>query len=215
MPKPVKRENAIFSIFGRKGSGKSYLVRQIMAEYPKIVVLDTLGEYGSEKEVVTDAREAVRKIHSLANSDKRVWTVSVRLDRVTDYLPILGFLYHVPGILVVIEEVSLYTSPQSIPEEISRLVRYGRHKDISLIFVSRRPAEIHRDLSAQSDVIVSFVQHEPRDVSYFRALLGPAAKGVQSLKRYELIAGGNPDKFPRVVKERLKLQGAQLEMFDT
>lgn len=206
----LKKENTIISVYGRKGSGKSFLVKEILTEYPRIVILDTLGEY-DDAEIETTLAGAIRKILSVR--DKRVFTISVRLDDVEEYLKLLRLLYEMERICVVLEEVSLYTSPQKIPPELSALVRYGRHKAISLIFVSRRPAETHRDISAQSDVVVSFAQHEPRDIVYFRALFGKGIAGsVESLRQYQIVAGGNEDKFPKVVRERLRLQNRQLTM---
>lgn len=210
-------DNTIVTVFGRKGSGKSTLVRQIADEFPRVTVIDTLGEYGVRTHT---ARNLV-----LPSTIMPGWTVtqtkvqggaaivrlaklpefrlSLRAADTVDLLELLEVVYEVPDQLVIVEEASFYVSPSQLPPQISTLVRVGRHRRISQVYVARRPSELHRDLTAGSDLVVSFQQHEPRDVEYLVKLAGPEAASVKSLKRFKVWAYGDLSKAPLALLHRL------------
>lgn len=191
-------QNLIAFFAGRKGSGKSTLVKECVAEFPRVVILDTMGEYGKEEQTLESAIQGL-----LAVSDKRRFFYPVRLVHPEDGLRVLRVVYDIPDSLVVVEETSFYCSPSYLPDEMARLVRYGRHRQISQFYVARRPAEIHRDLTAQSDIIVSFVQHEPADVEYLRKVMGPKAELLPRLPKYAVMVSGDIEKAPLAVLERI------------
>ena len=195
----IAGDNTVIFVAGRKGSGKSTLVREISHEFPRVVALDSLGEYDTrERFQVLDGPQEIAE-GMLRVEGAQTFRVSLRADDTETLLRALDLVYEMPGVLVIVEETSLYCSPSHLPPEISRLVRYGRHRDISQVYVARRPSEIHRDLTAQADVIVSFVQHEQRDVAYLRAVAGPEAEAVQRLPRFRFMAWGDQEKFPAAV----------------
>lgn len=195
----MKKENTIITILGRKGSGKSRLAGEIMDEFPRVFIIDSIGEYEAPL-IAWGLHDSVRLI--LQEHQKPATTISLRAVSVEDNLTLLSLLYEVPDCLIVIEEASLYCSPSLLPDEIAALVRYGRHRRISLLFVARRPSELHRDITGQSDVLVSFCQREPRDIDYFRAW-GDVAEAVQKLGPYQIIALGELQKAPLAVLARL------------
>jgi DNA helicase HerA-like ATPase len=68
---------------------------------------------------------------------------------------------------------------------VENLIRYGRHQDVELIGISRRPAEVNRDLTANANEIYIFRTHEPRDIAYFREILGSdVADSLPSLPKF-------------------------------
>jgi DNA helicase HerA-like ATPase len=202
----MKRDNTITSIFGRKGSGKSTLVGQITSDHRRVFVFDSMGEYDETRGFVVcyGLAECARAMVELRRSP--LFRLSLRVDRVEDFLKLLRIAYEIPDTLLVIEETSLYCSPSRLPDDLSRLVRYGRHRKLNIVFVARRPSEIHRELTAQSDVIVTFRQHEPRDVDYLKSFIGPRVENVSRLPEYHVLAFGDREKIPVAVIERLQMQ---------
>jgi hypothetical protein len=192
------RQNLVISVFGKKGEGKSFLVQEIIEDFRRVVILDTMGEYGKEEQSL---EEAISGLISL--KDKRRFRYPVRLVDDEDALKVLRVVYEMEDVLIVVEETSFYTNPNYLPDELKRLVRYGRHKRISQIYVSRRPAEIHRDLTAQSDLIVSFRQHEPADIKYLSAVMGPQAAMLPTLPKYGVMVSGELERAPLAVLERM------------
>lgn len=190
--------NYVISVFGHKGSGKSTLVKELVEEHDRVIIFDTMGEYEG---AIEDFSEAVRELGRV--QDARRFRVAIRLPEDYDALEAMEVAYDVTDCLVVFEEVSFYCSPSSMPTILKKFVRYGRHRQISQIYVSRRPAEINRDLTAQSDLIVSFRQHEPNDVDYLRKLMGPDADKLPRLGKYRIIASGDVASAPLPIVERL------------
>ena len=206
-------DNRVISVFGAKGSGKSTLVKAMLEEHDRVIVLDTLGEYELAVRFGMDAC-----LSALAAAEKsRSFAYSLRLPNADEYLDLMEVCYELPGTLLVLEETSFYCSPASLPPELSALVRYGRHREIDQIYVARRPSEIHRDLTAQSDLIVSFRQQEPRDIAYLSAAAGEDAGRVRTLRQYRCAAWGNMAKAPVALLAQLDRTGEQsrLQLEDT
>lgn len=199
--------NLIVSVFGRKGSGKSTLARQIMAEHRRVVVIDYLGEYGEGQGfTVHEGLEA--SVHALVRwQGKGRFALSLRVDDKDDALRVLEVAWAMRGYMLVIEEASWLCSPSHLPVELSKFVRMGRHREISQLYVAQRPAMVHRDVTSQSDVIVSFQQHEARDIKFLEAsTLGARAREVRDLPRFAIIAAsasGDESTFPKAVRKRL------------
>jgi hypothetical protein len=194
--------NVVISVFGRKGSGKSTLVREIVDEAPRVIVFDTMGEYARKRDKIFDTFESAASELGRVQHERR-FRVIIQLVDEEDALAAMRVAYDVPACLIVVEETSFYCSPSYLPMELARFVRYGRHREIDQIYVSRRPAEIHRDLTAQSDLIVSFQQHEPGDVEYLRKVMGPDADRLPGLPKYAIIVSGDVADAPLPILERL------------
>lgn len=207
-------DNVIIALFGRKGSGKSELAKKIIREHPRVFVFDTLAEYGKGFKVHEGKQACIDAMLSV--KDSRAYRLSLRVLELEDNLALMELAYEFPRCMVVVEETSLYARPTYLPTEIARLVRYGRHREIDQVYIARRPSEVHRDLTAQADVIVSFEQREPRDVKYLREIAGEEAERVRSLPKYKVLAFGQLDKVPLAVTAQLaELPGKnQLDMLD-
>jgi DNA helicase HerA-like ATPase len=198
-------DNTILVIFGRKGSGKTELSRKIIREYPRVFAFDTLAEYDKGFKVCEGKQACIDAMLSV--KDARSYRLSLRCIKLEDNLALMDLAYEFPRSLVVVEETSLYARPTFLPDEIAKLVRYGRHREIDQIYIARRPSEVHRDLTAQADLVISFEQREPRDVKYLRDVAGDAAERVQSLPKYKVLAFGDFEKMPIAVSEQLYRPG--------
>lgn len=196
-------ENVIITILGKKGSGKSTLAEEIIREYPRVLIMDSMGEYSHMKgvEEFWDASEAADRLIELKD-EKRFLIDAMIIDDV-DAMSLLAVAFEIPDILIVLEEASLYTSPHELPDEIAKILRYGRKRGVSMIVIARRPSEISRELTAQSDVLITFRQEEPRDVEYLRARLGDAdAERAQHLAQYHVVIGGDRSLAPLAALSR-------------
>lgn len=182
--------NTIVALVGRKGSGKTTLVAEIVREERRVIVLDTMNEYGRARglEVIYGFEAAV---HAVARASRaRSFRLSLRGLEHDQVLEVLAGCYHLRELLIVLEEASMFMKSQMIPPEIAKLVRTGRHQGISQLYVAQRPSMLHLDVISQADLIVSFQQHAARDVETLVGHLGEHAAAVRELPRFELIAGG-------------------------
>ncbi len=189
-------QNLIVFIAGRKGSGKTTLALAIAQDAPRVFALDTVGQYGPEHgfDVAFGTDAAVRAMLGTRGRDR--FRISLRSDSTDELLSLARLAYELPGHLLIVEEASFYCSPYQLPDELSRLIRYGRHRAIDQLYIARRPSEVHRDVTAQADVGVTFAQHEPIDVRYLRAVAGPGAERVTTLPRYRALVWGDVERAP-------------------
>ena len=162
---------------GKKGSGKTELAKYLSSEHERLIVWDFLGQF--ECNDIANHTKIIEK--ALANS---VFNISIRLP--DHYFPDICTLVKQKGnCLFVVDEIDMISSPTSIPKELDYLIRYGRHHSVDLITTARRPAEMHRNLTANADDIYVYHTHEPRDLSYLSRFLDIEVIG--GLKQYEYL----------------------------
>ena len=195
-------QNVVITIIGRKGSGKTTLAKEISLEQKRLVIIDANAEY-EIGEVCWGLQECTAKLVQHENSKR--FRISCRCLAVEDNLRLIGLCYHLHDCWIVIDETSMYASPTSVPDEISRLVRFGRHRRLSLVFIARRASEIPRDITANSDLLITFRQHEPRDIQYLKAIHSDADRCLH-LPDYHFAVFGEKSKAPFIVLERLEGQ---------
>lgn len=126
--KSEARQNLVISVFGRKGSGKSFLVREIVAEHDRVFYLDSMGEADEAQgfKVVHGREECVAAMMEVRNAKR--FRLSLRMDDTAELIELADLAFEIPDHLIVVEETSFYCSPSYLPPQISKLVRYGRHR---------------------------------------------------------------------------------------
>lgn len=171
--------------------GKTTLARELIEGESRVIVLDTMGGYGSQASVVWGRDEGIDAM--LKAAKQRRFKLALRVVDQDDMLDLLDMAWELEDYLLVIEETSLVTgTPPFLHRQLGVLVRYGRHRRISQVYIARRPTEIPRDLTAQSDLIVTFHQKEPRDLLYLQAN-GFDPRQVTALPDYQVAAVGSID----------------------
>lgn len=100
---------------------------------------------------------------------------------------VLDLAYEIGNLTIVCEEVDkILCSPYAIDDNLSRIVNYGRHRQIDLITCARRAADVHGSLRASVDEIVTFNQKEKNDLKYLEDR-GFNADEIASLEKYQNI----------------------------
>jgi len=178
-------ERKVELIFGKRGSGKSFLAKKLVEKTPRLLIFDTIGEY--DNGVVCDSPE------SLANfwqpyQNKNFRIIYRPLKPQDEIEVIAGLVWSCGEMTLLIEEVDCFCGPQTISDNLAMLIQRGRHKNIELIGVTQRPFGIHRLLTSQAKEIYIFNSNEPRDREYLRSLLGSDIDGkLDALKQYEYV----------------------------
>lgn len=210
--------NVVVSAFGMRGSGKSHLLGELARHFPRRLVLDFLGEHEGR---IPGARyawnlgETVDALRAAHRSGTR-WTVVSGMDEKdvpalaaaltpSGRLSRAGFSRAVGGMVLECGEIDLIAPNNSgIAQEVKSWWKRGRHHWLSLLTATQRAAETHRIITAMSDAIVSFRQHEPRDIAYLADVM--AAPGVDVAA--ELV------RLPRYHYLRKWVQLGRLELVD-
>jgi hypothetical protein len=187
--------NYIITVFGKKGTGKTTLVKTVISRLPRVVVFDTLAEYTGGV-FIYDPQSFIDYLK--LNLD-RLYKIVLRCDNDEDFSICFEACRAVYDGTLVVEEIDFYCSPTFIEPSLQKLIKYGRHRQINLIGVSRRAAEVNRNLTAQSDCIVTFQQEENRDIEYMSRRIGAEnAESLRGLGKFEYRVFGDKAVFSEV-----------------
>lgn len=182
-------QNVIAGISGQKGHGKSTYLRELVAEEKSLVVIDTLGEH-REWCPECPGRSIAEQVEMLAEPpDAFRWSFMLAPDKAEEHLDWLAkAAYRAGDMTFVLEETDYFSSANSDAEGVDLLTRYGRHRGINLIWVTRNMAHISRQLTSQTDAFVLFRQSEPIYIDTLAKRVSPeAAAEVSQLPKYEYL----------------------------
>ena len=180
-------EKKIILIFGKRGTGKSYLANKLIERERRLLIYDTLGEYTDG--VVFDAEYAERFKefwkHVYRRNFRLIYRPLVPVDEIDE---IAELVFLLGNMTFLIEEIDCYCTSYAISDSLAHIVQRGRHKDITLIGVTQRPFGIHRLLTSQAKEIYIFGTNEPRDREYLKLLLGTEIEAkLDQLEQYQYI----------------------------
>lgn len=188
-------KNDIITVFGKKGSGKTFLIRnKIVPFYHNngVIILDTMHEYTFRNGfIATNANDVLDILEKYEAVDKKNFIISLQSGEFDDYLTTLSFIHNFRGVTLVVDEVDKFAEPATINTDLKNLFNVGRHYEINLIAASRRPNQVNRIVTSQSDLLVMFSLQEPRDLAYIRQFSNKeVANFVKALKikehKYEI-----------------------------
>jgi DNA helicase HerA-like ATPase len=180
-------EKKIKLIFGKRGSGKSYLARKLIEDEQRLLIYDTMSEYnegvifGTEnyEQFLTFWRQVY--IHPF-----RLIYRPLRPDQEIEN--ICRLVYALGNMTLLIEEVDCYAGTFNIADSLAHIIQRGRHKNIGLIGITQRPYGISRLLTSQAKEIYVFNTNEPRDREYLRQLLGQEIDAkLDQLQQYQYV----------------------------
>jgi len=180
-------EKKVILVIGKRGCGKSYLVKKMIAAERRLFVWDLMSEYNLG---VTFGPENMREFtwfwQKFYKRDFRIVYRPIRPQ--AEIVQIADLVYELGGLTFVVEEIDAICTSYSMPEEFSSIIQRGRHKDIRLIGVTPAPFGIHRDLTRQAKEIYVFNTNEPKDITYLKDLLGSEIESkIAALELYQYV----------------------------
>lgn len=171
--------NEILLVVGRKGSGKTYWVKQNKVQAKRLLILDTCREYevpgAFRVQTFDDLLEAMELRKGFAGRPFRIvytpegdgdLALQEGFDQVVDLFSSLE------EATLVIDEIGLFVSPSQYPDTLDRVLRLGRHYGQSIVASTQRPADVPRILTGMADAIVAFQTQEPVDIEYLGKFMG-------------------------------------------
>jgi len=157
----------IYLIFGKTGSGKTTLAKKLLDEFDRIIIIDALAEYSGG--IVFYNYEDFRDYLFYYDTEKSFKYI-LRFTTDFEFEQTFNLIFNLYNFVLVIEEAEIYISPYTKKSSFLRLVNYGRHREISIIGIARRTAELSMSLRAQVDKIFSFKQTELKDIENMKKL---------------------------------------------
>jgi hypothetical protein len=201
-------QNVIIGIVGRKGSGKSSRLHELLRYCPRFVVFDVMGEHSRD-----DGKNRFESLAELAQFLK--WSreqqtfagIYVPPGDLDEEIEEVSRLVYTRGDLCfACEEVPLYTLAGYLPPLFGKLVRTGRHQQIDIVWTAQRAAEVSKTLTALTDVWVLFSQTEPRDLSALADRCGRdvaervAGLGLHDYFIWDAVTHSDLEDSPRLLK---------------
>lgn len=164
-------EKKVKLILGKRGSGKSHLVHQLIADIPRLLIFDPQAEY---TEGIVFEPEDYRKMLLCMGlwGDHRFRFIYRPINPPAEVGRIAKLAFAVGRLTLVTEEIEVYATATSIDPNLLNLIARGRHRDIELIATSQRPHHISKLVTSQAKEIYIFSTNEPRDVDYLKELIG-------------------------------------------
>lgn len=174
------KRRKILLVFGRTGSGKTFFVKKIIDKLHRVIIIDKMYEY--------DGDIIFYNLNDLINwflkNKPATFKIVCRFESDNDIENLFKFVWFAKNLVLVVEESELYISPYQKQSEFLKLIRYGRHRSISIIAVARRVVELSNDVKANADKIITFKQILKKDLEYLEHL-GFNKDEVLNLQQYE------------------------------
>jgi hypothetical protein len=158
-------QNRIIGVVGRKGSGKSTRVGELLRYCPRYLVFDVMGEHAAQNDNRLDSLVELSQFLKWSHKQQTFAGIYVPAGELDEEIEEASRLVYARGNLCFIcEEVPLYTQAGYMPPLLGKLVRTGRHRQIDICWTAQRAAEAPKTLTSLTDVWVLFSQTEPRDL---------------------------------------------------
>jgi len=191
--------NEVIFVSGQRGSGKTYWVKYFIRSLPRYLLLDTLGEYEGEPrfddiESLLECCKNHQSLHGTEGFFEAVYDPAEipegqdeEEEETSDFSIFCQIALGMGNLYVIIEELDVFARSFKTPLHFQRLIKRGRHMGANVLGVSRRPAEVSRLFTSQATRFILFKQIEPRDIAYFKAVIGNTADLIPNLDRFEFL----------------------------
>lgn len=177
----------IRAYIGATGSGKGVSVREHLRKKKprRLLVWDPLGEYGefcSAK--VSDLADVARhcKADRFAVS---YWPGADPTKYAEKFALFCRIAFAAGNCTVLVEELADVTSPSHAPQPWRRLTTQGRHRGLSVIACSQRPAQVDKQFLGGCTYIRCFTLRYPADRSAMAACMDVPLADVAKLATVE------------------------------
>lgn len=159
-------QNQIVGMVGRKGSGKSSYLSELLRHCPRFLVFDVMAEHAGKSGNQLQSAGQLAQFLKWSREQERFAGFYVPDGPLDEEIEEVSRRVYARGHLCfACEEIPLYTHPGHMPPLFGKLVRTGRHRQIDIAWTAQRAAEVPKTLTALTDIWILFSQVEPRDLS--------------------------------------------------
>lgn len=148
------KQSTIAILTGAKGGGKTYTAREIISLHPRVYALEPHGgEFNLRGRVsVRDTGaffEAV-EVNWRRPSFLIVLTPDYDIENASEEVARLA--YDRGNVLAIFDEAADYMSAGQMGDEMGKLIRQSRHRNVNVVFASPRLADLNANARTQADL---------------------------------------------------------------
>ena len=179
----TERQNKIIGVAGRKGSGKSTIAREILQRSNRLFLFDTMGEHAWVPERFENEQEAVMFLMETPYRETFIGSlIPSGDDFAAEFSEVCVEVYDAGNMLFGVEEIPMLSTAGFVPKKFNKIVRLGRHRNLSILYTAQRLSECPRALTSATDIFILFCHSEPRDLDAISDRCGgEIARKVQEL----------------------------------
>ena len=155
------RSDQICTIAGQRGTGKTYKAKELIAGMQRVVIYDPVGEYDPQFSYVP-ATDSIEEFEAFM---KKIWFMG--------------------NVFVVVDEAERFMKNNGVILPYTyKVINTGRHRNIGMLIITRRLAELHKTPFGLSHIVILFRLFSPNDIKYISGFLVDA-ESVKDLPDYE------------------------------
>jgi hypothetical protein len=176
----------IEAYIGASGSGKSTAIKQLVRkEKPKrLIIIDPMGEYAQFAEPVPTIKDLLTKVRQKSFN---VSFKTSRLNPVDQFEIICDIAYTMGDMWLLPEELQMFTKAGSAPPSWSDCTLRGRHRGLTLIGATQRPAVIDKNFFGNCTKIRTGRLNYKADIVTMADVLNVPKAQVQNLLPFHYI----------------------------
>jgi len=155
------RTDEICVIAGQRGVGKTTLAKNLISGITRVVIYDPVGEY-----------------------DPR-FSYIPQTDSVEEFEAFMKKCWEMGNVFIVVDEAErfLRNNGRILPFTY-KVINTGRHRNIGMMLITRRLAELHKTPFGLSAMVILFRLFLPNDIKYISEFLNKAEE-VRTLPNYK------------------------------
>jgi hypothetical protein len=173
--------NEIVGIVGKRGEGKSTMMRRILEACGNMILIDTLGEHDWAGEPLRgDIASQIEQLSTVKRA--RIIPDPKNTEAHVNFICRACFLLE--GTTLAIDEVDWYAGQYGIIEGLNSVIQYGRHAGINLVWCARTPTAVGAKLRSETDKLIAFKIVEPRWLESLEERFGSQVYQLPNLKNH-------------------------------
>ncbi len=193
--RPPKATRSV--VVGLQGSGKSELAASLVADYKRVWVYDPMDQFSVLPNAIAYF-PTHKEYGPLMKKEITEWVEYVRGNLRREWAG------DEQGEIIVMDETSLFCpNKRPLPGGIQFLNDTHRHDGLDLMFIARRPAQIHTDLVELARRKYFFLLTGRNDHRYIKDLNEEMSPAIRDLQEFQYVEADEYNRFE--VKEPAKL----------
>jgi len=181
-----KLDAQVITIYGRRGTGKTTRIRELIEKRNRVLVLSTRAEFPNQVAWPDLGATISAKQFQAAYTPKKGAVLEAGHRIGLALLENKG-----PLLTLVIDEAQNFMPQKGYPADLQglvSLVQEGRHANVEIIAATQRPATVSTDLRGNAEIVYCFGLSWANDIELMASMFGREYKArIQSLEDHEFL----------------------------